>query len=233
MVSRSATPSARMAVQRGITRGQLPSSSKSSLDPRSCSSSAARAWGGRWRRSRIARRSIGERDEAIRVAGQPLTQSVRPSPGPGERRKCSAQSRGESHRRTAACPRGATTCIPSSGSATRSPTPRPPHARSPRAAETRDIELIRAQLRAVSPSFAPGLQLDRDVLDQWADFSKQRDRPTRPGRGTCSRARSTPSRTPTSSSRRARACTRDGDLRVCQMSSARLIAPSARAARGR
>jgi putative hydroxymethylpyrimidine transport system substrate-binding protein len=39
-----------------------------------------------------------------------------------------------------------------------------------RAAETRDIGLIRAQLRAVSPVFARGLRLDRDVLEQWADF---------------------------------------------------------------
>jgi putative hydroxymethylpyrimidine transport system substrate-binding protein len=39
-----------------------------------------------------------------------------------------------------------------------------------RAAETRDVGLIRAQLRAVSPVFAPGLRLDRDVLEQWADF---------------------------------------------------------------
>ena len=39
-----------------------------------------------------------------------------------------------------------------------------------RAAETRDIGLIRAQLRAVSPIFAPGLRLDRDTLERWADF---------------------------------------------------------------
>ena len=39
-----------------------------------------------------------------------------------------------------------------------------------RAAETRDVGLIRAQLRAVTPVFAPGLRLNRDVLDQWADF---------------------------------------------------------------
>jgi putative hydroxymethylpyrimidine transport system substrate-binding protein len=38
------------------------------------------------------------------------------------------------------------------------------------AAETRDIGLIRAQLDAVAPAFAPGLRLDRDVLEQWADF---------------------------------------------------------------
>ena len=39
-----------------------------------------------------------------------------------------------------------------------------------RAAETRDIGLIRAQLRAVRPVFAPGLRFDRRVLEQWADF---------------------------------------------------------------
>jgi len=39
-----------------------------------------------------------------------------------------------------------------------------------RAAETRDVGLIRAQLRAIAPVFAPGLRLDRDVLEQWADF---------------------------------------------------------------
>jgi putative hydroxymethylpyrimidine transport system substrate-binding protein len=38
------------------------------------------------------------------------------------------------------------------------------------AAETRDIELIRAQLDAVAPAFAPGLRLNRDALEQWADF---------------------------------------------------------------
>lgn len=39
-----------------------------------------------------------------------------------------------------------------------------------RAAETDDLELIRAQLDAVLPVFADGLRLDRDVLEQWADF---------------------------------------------------------------
>jgi putative hydroxymethylpyrimidine transport system substrate-binding protein len=39
-----------------------------------------------------------------------------------------------------------------------------------RAAETRDVALTRAQLRAVSSSFAPGLRLDRGVLERWADF---------------------------------------------------------------
>jgi NitT/TauT family transport system substrate-binding protein/putative hydroxymethylpyrimidine transport system substrate-binding protein len=38
------------------------------------------------------------------------------------------------------------------------------------AAKTRDVGLVRAQLDAVSPAFAPGLRLDRDVLEQWADF---------------------------------------------------------------
>jgi NitT/TauT family transport system substrate-binding protein/putative hydroxymethylpyrimidine transport system substrate-binding protein len=39
-----------------------------------------------------------------------------------------------------------------------------------RAAETPDIALIRSQLDAVSPAFAPGLRFDRDILEQWADF---------------------------------------------------------------
>ena len=38
------------------------------------------------------------------------------------------------------------------------------------AAETRDVDLIRAQLRAVAPVFARGLRLDREVIDRWADF---------------------------------------------------------------
>jgi NitT/TauT family transport system substrate-binding protein/putative hydroxymethylpyrimidine transport system substrate-binding protein len=39
-----------------------------------------------------------------------------------------------------------------------------------RAAQSADIGLIRAQLRAVAPAFAPGLRLDRRVLERWADF---------------------------------------------------------------
>lgn len=39
-----------------------------------------------------------------------------------------------------------------------------------KAAETKDTELVRAQLDAVLPVFAPGLKLDRAVLNQWADF---------------------------------------------------------------
>jgi NitT/TauT family transport system substrate-binding protein/putative hydroxymethylpyrimidine transport system substrate-binding protein len=39
-----------------------------------------------------------------------------------------------------------------------------------RAAETDDVALVRAQLDAVLPIFADGLRLDRDVLEQWADF---------------------------------------------------------------
>ena len=39
-----------------------------------------------------------------------------------------------------------------------------------RAAETDDTALVRAQLDAVLPIFADGLRLDRDVLEQWADF---------------------------------------------------------------
>ena len=39
-----------------------------------------------------------------------------------------------------------------------------------RAAETRDVGLVRAQLRAVAPVFAPGLRLDRAVVERWARF---------------------------------------------------------------
>jgi putative hydroxymethylpyrimidine transport system substrate-binding protein len=39
-----------------------------------------------------------------------------------------------------------------------------------RAAETKDTALVRAQLDAVLPVFAPGLKLDRGVLEEWADF---------------------------------------------------------------
>jgi putative hydroxymethylpyrimidine transport system substrate-binding protein len=39
-----------------------------------------------------------------------------------------------------------------------------------KAAETKDTGLVRAQLDAVLPAFAPGLKLDRGVLEQWADF---------------------------------------------------------------
>ncbi len=38
------------------------------------------------------------------------------------------------------------------------------------AAETKDTGLVRAQLDAVLPAFAPGLKLDRGVLEQWAGF---------------------------------------------------------------
>jgi putative hydroxymethylpyrimidine transport system substrate-binding protein len=41
------------------------------------------------------------------------------------------------------------------------------------AAETRDTELVRAQLDAVSPIFAEGLRLDRAVLERWADFDEE------------------------------------------------------------
>jgi len=41
------------------------------------------------------------------------------------------------------------------------------------AADTRHVGLIRAQLDAVAPAFAPGLRLDRDVLEQWAGFDAQ------------------------------------------------------------
>ena len=39
-----------------------------------------------------------------------------------------------------------------------------------REAETTDRGLIGAQLAAVSPIFAPGLRLDRAVLERWAAF---------------------------------------------------------------
>jgi putative hydroxymethylpyrimidine transport system substrate-binding protein len=42
-----------------------------------------------------------------------------------------------------------------------------------KAAETHDTGLIRAQLAAVTPVFAPGLRLDRRVLEQWADFDQR------------------------------------------------------------
>jgi putative hydroxymethylpyrimidine transport system substrate-binding protein len=38
------------------------------------------------------------------------------------------------------------------------------------AAETKDTGLVRAQLDAVLPAFAPGLRFNRAVLEQWADF---------------------------------------------------------------
>jgi putative hydroxymethylpyrimidine transport system substrate-binding protein len=37
-------------------------------------------------------------------------------------------------------------------------------------AQTRDLGLIAAQLRAVGPIFADDLRLDRRVLERWADF---------------------------------------------------------------
>jgi putative hydroxymethylpyrimidine transport system substrate-binding protein len=39
-----------------------------------------------------------------------------------------------------------------------------------RAAETRDTGLVAAQLQAVRSAFAPGLRLDRRILERWADF---------------------------------------------------------------
>src|SRR4051812_2242399 len=39
-----------------------------------------------------------------------------------------------------------------------------------KAAETKDTALVRAQLDAVRTAFAPGLKLDRAVLERWADF---------------------------------------------------------------
>ena len=50
-----------------------------------------------------------------------------------------------------------------------------------RAAETHDVGLVRAQLRAVAPVFAPGLRLDRAVVERWARFDAEigivRERP--------------------------------------------------------
>jgi putative hydroxymethylpyrimidine transport system substrate-binding protein len=42
-----------------------------------------------------------------------------------------------------------------------------------RAAETRDVRLVRAQLDAVAPVFARRLKLDRGVLERWADFDAE------------------------------------------------------------
>jgi NitT/TauT family transport system substrate-binding protein/putative hydroxymethylpyrimidine transport system substrate-binding protein len=39
-----------------------------------------------------------------------------------------------------------------------------------KAAETKDTALVRAQLDAVKTAFAPGLKLDRGVLERWAEF---------------------------------------------------------------
>jgi NitT/TauT family transport system substrate-binding protein/putative hydroxymethylpyrimidine transport system substrate-binding protein len=39
-----------------------------------------------------------------------------------------------------------------------------------RAAQTSDTGLLRAQLDAVRSAFAPGLRMDRAVLERWADF---------------------------------------------------------------
>lgn len=41
------------------------------------------------------------------------------------------------------------------------------------AAETSDVALTRAQLDAVEPVFAPGLKLDKPVLEKWADFDER------------------------------------------------------------
>ena len=41
------------------------------------------------------------------------------------------------------------------------------------AAETRDVELIRAQLDAVSPVFAENLSFDRQVVEEWASFDER------------------------------------------------------------
>jgi putative hydroxymethylpyrimidine transport system substrate-binding protein len=38
------------------------------------------------------------------------------------------------------------------------------------AAQTDDLGLIRAQLDAVAPLFAPGLRMDRRIIERWADF---------------------------------------------------------------
>ena len=41
------------------------------------------------------------------------------------------------------------------------------------AAESKDVELVRAQLDAVAPAFARRLRLNRDVLERWADFDAE------------------------------------------------------------
>lgn len=41
------------------------------------------------------------------------------------------------------------------------------------AAQSTDLGLIRAQLDAVSPLFAPGLRLRRPILERWADFERR------------------------------------------------------------
>jgi hypothetical protein len=38
------------------------------------------------------------------------------------------------------------------------------------AAQTDDLGLIGAQLRAVSPLFAPGMRMARTTIRRWADF---------------------------------------------------------------
>lgn len=48
--------------------------------------------------------------------------------------------------------------------------PAPAVAQIARAAETRDTALVAAQLQAVRSAFAPGLRLDRPILERWADF---------------------------------------------------------------
>ena len=51
-----------------------------------------------------------------------------------------------------------------------------------KAAGTTDAALVREQLDAVLPLFVDGLKLDRDVLEQWADFDVEiglvKERPT-------------------------------------------------------
>jgi putative hydroxymethylpyrimidine transport system substrate-binding protein len=53
-----------------------------------------------------------------------------------------------------------------------------------RAAQTSDVDLVREQLRAVGPAFAPGLRFDPTVIDRWADFDARigivEDRPDVP-----------------------------------------------------
>ena len=48
---------------------------------------------------------------------------------------------------------------------------RPLSTRVARAARSDDLPLVRAQLRAVEGAFAPGLRLDRGILERWARFS--------------------------------------------------------------
>ncbi len=51
--------------------------------------------------------------------------------------------------------------------------PEPAVAQIAAAAGTSDRSLVRAQLRAVAPTYAPGLRLDRAVLERWASWDTE------------------------------------------------------------